>query len=281
MVLRARRASERGSRGGCSRWASGWTRSPRARDDRRAGARGRAAGADRRVARSGARPRRGARPVRRGSGGLAARRRRRDVAVVEVDGVPLRPPPASPSTRRSAAAREPLAARRTAAGCGPSGSRTTTPSGARRAGVRVGDRDADRDRDGHLGFLTVFGYSEDLRWPAAEFQTLEAIAATRGRDRGAQRDASARAGAGRRRRADGARQPPGAPRDARARGRAGAPPRAAAGRLRLDIDDFKRTNTRVGQLEGDAILVEIADAAARDAPSRPTSPIAAAGTSSP
>ena len=65
----------------------------------------------------------------------------------------------------------------------------------------------------------------------------------------------------------------------------GLPPDAVAGRgprspartrlavCVLDIDDFKHRQHRIGQLAGDGVLVEIADAAARDAPSgRPRLP---------
>ena len=87
---------------------------------------------------------------------------------------------------------------------------------------------------GQLGFLTVFGFSEDPPVTGSDFQaaggdrrhTAAAIEVARLR-----RDARRRRW--RRRPADRARQPPGAPRDAGARGRPGPPARPPAGGLQL------------------------------------------------
>lgn len=111
---------------------------------------------------------------------------------------------------------------------------------------------------GHLGFLTVFGRGDDPPVAGAEFQTLEAIARHAGpaiesaRTRSALRQfpsADGLTGLGNRQlfhetlALEVAR--------AHRHGR-----RLAV--CVLDIDDFKLTNTRVGQIEGDGLLAEIA-----------------------
>ena len=112
---------------------------------------------------------------------------------------------------------------------------------------------------GHLGFLTVFGESEDPPVAGTEFQTLEAIAHHAGPaiERAGLRNAAPRlpesdrlTGLGNRKlfhetlALEVAR--------AHRHGR-----RLAV--CVLDLDDFKRTNSRIGQIAGDGLLVEVAE----------------------
>ena len=177
-----------------------------------------------------------------------------------------RPRVSSPSTR--------IAARAGAVGGPPDGSRVRAVGisyhyrrgrrRARRSGRR--SRCRSRPRTGRLGFLTVFGSSEEPPVPGSDFQTLEAIAGHAGpaieSARGAAQPRPVAGvdrltGLGNRR----------VPRDACARGRAGTPARAAGSRSACSTSTtFERTNARIGQIEGDALLVEIADAAPRDDP---------------
>lgn len=112
---------------------------------------------------------------------------------------------------------------------------------------------------GLLGFLTVYGYTEDPPVTGGEFQVLEAIAS----------HTAAAIGVARHRRevrpelgldpltSLGSRQ-------ALHESLALEVARAHRNHHRLavcsfDVDDFRRTNARVGSLEGDAILVAVAD----------------------
>ena len=113
--------------------------------------------------------------------------------------------------------------------------------------------------DGQLGFLTVFGYSEDPPVTGSDFQVLQAIGRhTAAAIDGAQRREAAPVlavvdpltGLGNRQALHGTL--------------ALEVARAHRNQQRLavcsfDIDDFKRTNTRIGNLEGDAIIVAVAD----------------------
>ena len=112
---------------------------------------------------------------------------------------------------------------------------------------------------GHVGFLTVFGYSEDPPVTGSDFQILQAIADHTGAAiEVAQRRREARPALG----VDaltglGCRQ-------ALHETLALEVARAHRHGQRLavcsfDVDDFKRTNAHIGNLEGDAILLTVAD----------------------
>ena len=249
IVLRARRASDSGSTQAYSRWASGWTRSPTSSRTRWSGCTRTRARAHRRVARPGARPRRGARPLRRGSASLPGVDRR---AVVRSTWTACRSPPPQGRRRRDghgAVGRS--AARRTEAGCGPSGSPTTTrEAAATERGVRSaiavpiesGGRPAGlpdrvrRERGASRRRQRVPDARGDRRAHGAAIENARQAR----RPCCAAVDSDGLTGLGNRQ---------AAPRDARPRGGAGPPPRARLAVCVLDLDDFQRRNARIGQLE--------------------------------
>ncbi len=189
------------------------------------------------------------------------------VVSVELDGVPLMASaglgapdaPDTPAERRFGIAG--------AVGGPPDGSR------ARAVGISyhyVGGRDEStairsaiavpiESESGHLGFLTVYGRDEEPPVAGSGFQTLEAIAAHTGpaietaQRRGAARglpDGDGLTGLGNRQEFHETL--------ALEVGRALRHGRRLAVCV-LDLDDFQLTNLRVGQIEADGLLVEIAD----------------------
>ena len=189
--------------------------------------------------------------------------------AVEVDGVPLSAAAGLAIGAADSRGQERSAALRTAAACGPSGSRTTTPSRRRRDGDPVGDRGPARERPRAARLPDRLRVQ---RGAAGHRQRLPDARGDRpphgGRDRGGAQRREARAGAGRRRPADRARQPPGAPRDARARGRPGAPPRPPAGGLQLRHRRLQADERPDRAARGRRDPRRGRGGAARDAPSR-------------
>ena len=178
--------------------------------------------------------------------------------AVEVDGVPL-----------FASAGLGIAPRATGAGSvggPPDGSRVRAvaisyhyaPGGSESPALRSAIAVPVESESGHLGFLTVYGAGEDPPVAGGDFQTLEAIVRHAGpaieaaKQRGALRrlpDVDGLTGLGNRQ----ALHETLALEVARAH-RHGR--RLAV--CVLDLDDFKRTNSRVGQVAGDGLLTEAA-----------------------
>jgi diguanylate cyclase (GGDEF)-like protein len=111
---------------------------------------------------------------------------------------------------------------------------------------------------GHLGYLTVFGRGEDPPVAGAEFATLEAIA----RHTGPAIERASLASAQRRPNADGLTSLGNRQQFHEMLALEVARALRQGYRLAvcvLDLDDFRRTNERVGQIAADGLLVEIAD----------------------
>ena len=111
---------------------------------------------------------------------------------------------------------------------------------------------------GHLGYLTVFGRTEDPPVAGAEFATLEAIA----EHTGPAVERASLAAVQRLPNADGLTSLGTRQQFHESLALEVARALRQGGRLAvcvLDLDDFKRTNDRVGQIAADGLLVEVAD----------------------